>query len=317
MLLGPGSAGKVVESAAVSSGGGVGCRLCGSPTRSLGQGVDVALFRCLDCRFVSGVPQNLPPPESYYSGYHAAPAPPAPIARYEEWLQHAELLVGCGRLLEIGAGRGGFVRAALGRSWSTHATELSQAGLHALRELGTTVFEGDVLEARYPDGHFDLVVSIEVLEHVPKPLEHLREMRRITRPGGLLLLTTPNFGGLSRRMFGLKWRAVAGEHLGYFEPRTLAAALGRAGYAVADVRSRTLDVSTWRAGRPSATFDEQASARVRDAVEGRATLRLAKGLVNRLLGLTGLGDSLLVWARCPAGEAVRESSAQHRSVKAP
>ena len=69
-------------------------------------------------------------------------------------------------------------------------------------------------------------------------------------PGGLLLLTTPNFGGLSRRMFGLRWRAVAGEHLGYFEPRTLAAALRNAGYARADVRSRTLDVSTWRAGRP-------------------------------------------------------------------
>ena len=41
-----------------SSGTGVNCRLCGSPTRPLGHGVDVALFRCRRCRFVTGVPQN-------------------------------------------------------------------------------------------------------------------------------------------------------------------------------------------------------------------------------------------------------------------
>ena len=248
----------------------------------MGHGADVALFRCRVCRFVTGVPQNPQPADGYYAGYHAAAAPPDPVARYEEWLRFAETQVGRGRLLEIGAGRGGFVRTALGRGWSAHATELSQTGLQALRALGATVFEGDVADAFYPDGHFDLVVSLEVLEHLPAPLEHLREVRRVTRPGGLLLLTTPNFGGLSRRMFGLRWRAVAGEHLGYFEPRTLAASLRDVGYARADVRSRTLDVSSWSAGRPSATFDEHASARIRDAVEGRATLRLAKGLVNTL-----------------------------------
>jgi SAM-dependent methyltransferase len=290
-----------MNAARPSSEAPVNCRLCGSATRSLGHGADVALFRCRGCGFVTGEPQNPQPAETYYAGYHAAPAPPDPVARYEEWLRFAEAQVGRGRLLEIGAGRGGFVRTALGRDWSVQATELSQTGLQSLRALGVTAFEGDVADARYPDGHFDLVVSLEVLEHVPAPLEHLREVRRLTRPGGLLLLTTPNFGGLSRRMFGLRWRAVAGEHLGYFEPRTLAAALRKVGYARADVRSRSLDVSTWRAGRPNATFDEHASARVRDAVEGRTTLRLAKGLVNTFLGLTGLGDSLLVWAHNPPG----------------
>jgi SAM-dependent methyltransferase len=291
---------SLVEATRPSNEDVVACRLCGSSTRPLGHGADVALFRCRQCRFVTGVPQNSQPSDGYYAGYHAATAPPDPVARYEEWLRFAEARVGRGRLLEIGAGRGGFVRAALGRNWSAHATELSQVGLRALRALGATAFGGDIVDARYPDGHFDLVVSLEVLEHLPAPLKHLREVCRVTRPGGLLLLTTPNFGGLSRRMFGLRWRAVAGEHLGYFEPRTLAAALRNVGYARADVRSRSLDLSTWRAGSPSATFDEHASARLRDAVEGRTTLRLAKGLVNTLLGLTGLGDSLLVWASSPS-----------------
>ncbi len=44
-------------------------------------------------------------------------------------------------------------------------------------------------------------------------------------------------------------------------------------------------------------FDPEASARLRDSVEGRPALRAAKEAVNVVLGWTGLGDSLLLWAR--------------------
>jgi ubiquinone/menaquinone biosynthesis C-methylase UbiE len=47
-------------------------------------------------------------------------------------------------------------------------------------------------ELPFPDGSFDLVSSFQVLEHVPDPLAYLREMARVTRPGGEVILATPN-----------------------------------------------------------------------------------------------------------------------------
>jgi len=278
------------------------CRLCGGPTVVAAEREDLTLHRCTACAFISGDPHQRPTTTDRYRHYYRGDPPPAPEYRYDEWLVEAERRVGRGRLLEIGAGSGAFVRVALRRGWSVSANEVSDTGLSRLRETGAEVFDGTVEAARFPDAAFDLVVSLEVLEHLPEPSGHLKELARITRAGGLLLLSTPNFNGLSRRWLGARWRVVEPGHLGYFTPRTLRSALRRAGYAGAQVRSRSLDVSTWREsaakGRDGvASFDPHASARLRDTVQSRPLLRMAKESVNALLGLTGLGDSLLVWAR--------------------
>ena len=47
------------------------------------------------------------------------------------------------------------------------------------------------LELPFPDNHFDTVVSTEVLEHVPDPLRAMREMRRVLKPDGFLVLSAP------------------------------------------------------------------------------------------------------------------------------
>ena len=52
----------------------------------------------------------------------------------------------------------------------------------------------------YPDASFDLVVSMDVVEHVPDPAPWLGEAFRVLRPGGKLFLTTPNYGSLSLKV---------------------------------------------------------------------------------------------------------------------
>jgi hypothetical protein len=169
------------------------CRICEVGASLWKDRGDVALYRCATCGFISGQPACAVPSDERYRDYYGSVAPASPDARYHEWLARAEVEVGRGRLLEAGAGSGGFARAALARGWVVDATEIPASAVGALAATGATVSSGDV------------------------------------RSGGLLLLTTPNFDGLSRRCLGPRWRVIAPEHLGYFTPSTLARAVREAG----------------------------------------------------------------------------------------
>lgn len=288
-----------VVAGAVAAEAPLGCRLCDGPASVFAAREDLSLFRCRVCRFVSGVPARLVPPAEHYRHYYEAEIPAAPDRRYDEWLAEAEGKVGSGRLLEVGAGSGAFSRAALRRGWTVEATEVSASGLRLLRETGATVHAGDLPALRLPAAAFDLVVSLEVVEHLAEPGSHLDELARLTRPGGFLLLTTPNFGGLSRRLLGMRWRVIDPEHLGYFTAATLRQALELAGFTGVSVRPRTLDVTTWRSalrGKERSRFDPHSAAAVRDRLEGSRLLLAAKDAVNAFLRLTRLGDTLLAWA---------------------
>lgn len=276
------------------------CRICGAATGVWSDRGDVRLHRCASCGFVSGRASRSVPAEERYENYYSHPAAPSPEARYQEWLALAEAAVGRGRLLEVGAGSGGFVRTAVARGWEVDATEISRSALDGLRAAGAAVFTGDVAAARYPDRRFDMVVSLEVIEHLSDPTAHLAELCRVTRAGGLLLLTTPNFDGLSRRLLGVRWRVIDPEHFGYFTPSTLWCAVRRAGYRDVRVTSRSLDVLSWRRGAGPAgarAFEPHTSARLRDSIQGSAVLSFGKTVVNSALRLTKLGDSLFLWAR--------------------
>jgi SAM-dependent methyltransferase len=290
---------KSAAAGAVAAEAPLACRLCGRGTRVFASREDLSLFRCRDCGFVSASPAHLAPAAEHYNHYYDAEMPAAPDRRYEEWLAEAEAAVGRGRLLEVGAGSGAFSRVAIRRGWSVDATEVSASGLRLLRETGATVHAGDLSALRLPAATFDLVVSLEVVEHLADPGAHLEELGRLTRPAGLLLLTTPNYGGLSRQLLGMRWRVIDPEHLGYFTAGTLWHALERAGFARVSVRSRTLDVTTWKAalrGNQRPRFDPHSAAAARDRLDRSRLLTVAKDSVNTILRLTQLGDTLLAWA---------------------
>ncbi|WP_309897319.1 class I SAM-dependent methyltransferase [Archangium sp.] len=68
--------------------------------------------------------------------------------------------------------------------------------LHGERLAGADVLQPDA-PLPYADGRFDLVLSMDVIEHLPRPGPWLADLVRVLRPGGQLFLTTPNYGSFS------------------------------------------------------------------------------------------------------------------------
>lgn len=105
------------------------------------------------------------------------------------------------RILEIACGRGGFVSELNGAGARVTGCDFSFAALCVGKEkLGgrngerpAGLVQGDAQKLPFADAAFDVIVSCETIEHVPDVRAALGEMHRVARPGGRLLLTTPNY----------------------------------------------------------------------------------------------------------------------------
>lgn len=148
-----------------------------------------------------------------------------------------------GRLLDVGCGDGRFLAGALQRGWDAHGVDTSPGAIRsARRELGGRAVLTTLLKASYPAEHFDVVSLFEVLEHLPDVLGHLREIRRILKPEGLVCLSVPNFASLERTVFRRWWAGLdAPRHLQQFTPESLRFFLETSGFAVLELRSVNAD----------------------------------------------------------------------------
>lgn len=103
------------------------------------------------------------------------------------------------RVLEIGCGRGAFARhvASLGPSLLV-ACDYSEVAVRMAADLSQEpdYAVADIQRLPFAEDSFDLVISCETIEHVPNPSTAVAELSRVLRPGGTLLLTTPNYLGI-------------------------------------------------------------------------------------------------------------------------
>src|SRR5687767_2896524 len=108
------------------------------------------------------------------------------------------------RVLEIGCGRGEFVqrlvdtlgapRLFVAADFAGSAVQFGRRRMrHGSPRVSWTV--ASIQDIPLADRTFDTVISCETIEHVVNPVQALREIHRVLRPGGTLLLTTPNYLG--------------------------------------------------------------------------------------------------------------------------
>jgi 2-polyprenyl-3-methyl-5-hydroxy-6-metoxy-1,4-benzoquinol methylase len=148
------------------------------------------------------------------------------------------------RLLDIGCSSGALLMSARALGFDAEGVELSADAAETARRAGLKVFTGLLEAARFPDAVFDAAILMEVIEHLRDPRSMLSECRRILKPGGILLVTTPNMASWTARTMGARWSGFSltamGGHISFFNPRSIRLIAERTGFAVARIETRNV-----------------------------------------------------------------------------
>ncbi len=238
----------------------VACNLCGSSRTRLrfpstlsrrgdraadfrctsdGYGIHPPIVQCLDCGLIYTNPRY--EAAEITEAYRAVEDPLYVLERegrvltFERHLRPIEALAGPGqgrRLLDVGCHIGVFLEIAGAHGWEAWGVEPSRWAVEIARAKGLRVVEGTLREAAFPDAWFDVVTMWDVIEHLSDPMGELREVHRILKPGGWVVIHTMDIESPFARLLGARWPWLMEMHLYYFSRRTLRRMLERAGFQV-------------------------------------------------------------------------------------
>jgi 2-polyprenyl-3-methyl-5-hydroxy-6-metoxy-1,4-benzoquinol methylase len=152
-----------------------------------------------------------------------------------------------GDVLDIGCGRGHFLDCLRSWGWTCTGTELSEmAALHAREVLGLDVRLGAYEPHTFPDGSYDAVYLWHVLEHLPVLRTALADVRRILRPGGMLVIAVPNLSSWQARLCRYGWFHLdLPRHYSHFEADWLLRTLRELGFNTVEVNHFSVEQNVY------------------------------------------------------------------------
>jgi len=148
-----------------------------------------------------------------------------------------------GKLLDVGCGGGRFLQRMKKRGWVVEGIDFDeQATKKVTSKYGIKTYVGDLITCALPANTYDAITLSQAIEHLYNPKETLAECLRILKPGGLLVMTTPNVNSLAAKIYGASWRGwEAPRHLHLFSVVTVRRNTQQYGFA-------EVDASTYSAG---------------------------------------------------------------------
>ena len=178
-----------------------------------------SMYRCRDCSLQFRAPAAT---ESELATYYSA-------LSSDEWWQHDQerevwreiknvLERAPGRtVLDVGCFRGDLLNH-LGPSWQRYGVELSTEARTVAESRGIKIIGRRVEELEFTDQQFAAITLVDVIEHLPRPLESLKKLGDMLMPGGLLVIFTGNTRAWSWRFAGTHyWYSAMPEHVAFFD----------------------------------------------------------------------------------------------------
>jgi len=137
-------------------------------------------------------------------------------------------------ILEIGSNTGAFLNYLKTRGFKAVGLEPNKnAADYAAQKFCHSLINSDLKSAEFNDSEFDAAIMLHVIEHLKNPNIELSEIRRILRPGGLLVIETPSFDSLIFKILKHRERSIRCKgHLFFFTPETLKKLLIKNGFEI-------------------------------------------------------------------------------------
>ena len=152
----------------------------------------------------------------------------------------------------------------------------------------TAVVLDDMTRTALPAGTFDIVVSVEVLEHVEQDARFVENVRRVLKPGGVFIMTTPNGDAVIN---------TNPDHKRHYRRDELAALLRRSfqdvsvRYAVPDSRFRRWGLKSWSPRRPAQTALSMIGNLVNNREASSAAVAIMRDRTRHLVAVARTGQS--------------------------
>ncbi len=141
-----------------------------------------------------------------------------------------------GRLLDIGFGDGSFLYFMKQCGWDVAGVDFNKKMVELVKRAGIDAVAGQLEDAGFRDGEFDVVTLWGVLEHVQSPRQTIEEINRITGEQALLVIYTQNAAAPEARLLGRDWFIYeVPRHLYSFDPGSLARLLATGGFCVSEI----------------------------------------------------------------------------------
>lgn len=231
------------DSAQSRTAAGRACQICGAgETVELSISAVLRYWTCSKCFYSEKIPVGrnahddfVSSQAAYYENPSANPFLEPASLQKERMAQKSKIArkyIGTGSaILEVGPGGGSFLRWARDNGYECVACEHSSIVSNKLRALGFDVAQGEFEKADFGI-LYDAVFSFHIIEHVESPERHLAKAFAIVRPGGYMIVATPNAASWQQRLFPKLSFNFDAAHLHVLSPQSLGILAARAGWSV-------------------------------------------------------------------------------------
>jgi 2-polyprenyl-3-methyl-5-hydroxy-6-metoxy-1,4-benzoquinol methylase len=203
------------------------CPICNGPGEKERRVGKYCLLKCRDCSFVYA---NVTDEEIEQVNFNFGDSVKCHYCEVQSgidvlWFERISksLTQGKGglKVLDIGCGNGVLLRQFQKRGCVCFGSDPSPWAREYAEQYGYTML-GRIEQASIAPNFFDIITATSTLEHVARPLEHLKHVVAAVKEGGIIYLTVPNYGSLPIRLRLVKGRLVDPPgHCNYFTAKTL------------------------------------------------------------------------------------------------